>query len=159
MNKLDLKKIKENTEHVVDPHHKGCLHTLTFKVLCGFAAILAIGMLYNWIVSDSNKEAAEQEKEEEAVRDAQLDTLDVVGDYLWKEPAVRPEDILPEKQKEEDEKLKEKVREEVAAEARKAKEDALKVDAEAATSDVPAPSSGAAPTVEKIESPQIAPIE
>lgn len=159
MNKLDFKKMKENTEHVVDPHNKGCLHTLTFKVLCGFAALLVIGMLYNWIVSDSDREDSEQKREEEAARDAQLDTLDVVGDYLWKEPAVRPEDVLPEKQKKEDQELKEKVRKEVEEEARKAKEDAMKAEAEAAAPDAPAPGSNAAPTVEKIEAPQAAPIE
>lgn len=162
MNKLDFKKIKKSTEHAVDPNNKGCLHTLTFKVLCGLTVILALGMLYNWIVRDDNPDVTEQEQEEKVVREAQRDTLDVVGDYLWKEPAIRPGDVVPDEHKEEEEQLKEKAKREVEEEARKAKEDAMKAETEVSGTEVQesqVSSSSNGPTVEKVEAPKVAPIE
>ncbi|WP_028898060.1 hypothetical protein [Prevotella sp. HUN102] len=66
---------------------RGFRHSLTFKILCGMAVLFVLGIIYNMIVAE-DAEVASEIKEEEEMRKAALDTLDIIGDYLW--PNAKP---------------------------------------------------------------------
>lgn len=138
--------------------------SLTFKVLCGLVVLLCLGLIYNFIVASDDVPMTEQEEEEVQQRNADVDTIDIVGNYLW--PNMKPsrEDMMTDEEK--------------AAEAEKAKtgkEDKEKASLEKVQSnhyDAPiaapapdiAPSSElpakqVAPSIEKMEVPRIEKIE
>ena len=62
--------------------------SLTFKVLCGLAVLVFLGLIYNLIVASDDAPMTEQEEEEVQKRNADADTIDIVGDYLW--PNMKP---------------------------------------------------------------------
>lgn len=66
---------------------QGFRHSLTFKILCGLTALFVLGIIYNMIVAEDD-ELDREMKEEEEMRKAELDTLDIIGDYLW--PDAKP---------------------------------------------------------------------
>ncbi|GAB6982085.1 hypothetical protein [Prevotella dentasini] len=145
----------------------GFRHSLTFKLLCGLVVLFLLGMLYNWIVNDDDTVADEQEQVEEQKRKASLDTLDIVGDYLW--PRMKPskEDMMTDEEKakaaEAAKKGSSDKAEEDAAAVRAVKiPDAAPVD-EVAPASVPsagpAPEAAPVPSVEKISAPRVESIE
>ena len=138
--------------------------SLTFKVLCGLAVLVFLGLIYNFIVASDDVPMTEQEEEEVQKRNAEVDTIDIVGDYLW--PNMKPsrKDMMSDDEK--------------AAEAEKAKAD--KSGKEKAASDkvhsneydapiaAPAPditpsselpAKQVVPSIEKMKSPKIEKIE
>ena len=72
--------------------------TLTFKILLGLLVLFVLGLFYNFIVAEDDV-VSEQEKQEEQQRKAALDTIDVVGDYLWSSPKTRKEDLTIDDEK------------------------------------------------------------
>ena len=138
--------------------------SLTFKVLCGLAVLVFLGLIYNLIVAADDVPMTEQEEEEVQKRNAEVDTIDVVGNYLWPKMKSSREDKMTDEEK--------------AAEAEKAKvgkddkgkEASDKVQSNqydapiAAPAPDVAPSSElpakqAAPSIEKMEAPKIEKIE
>lgn len=84
-----MTKITDKLYDFIDPHHKGFRHTLAFKILIGFAVLVMLGVIYNVFIRRSQtQDMTDDEKDEQAARKAALDTLDVVGDYLW--PDTKP---------------------------------------------------------------------
>ena len=137
---------------------------LTFKVLCGLAVLVFLGLIYNLIVASDDAPMTEQEEEEVQQRNAEVDTIDVVGNYLWpKMKSSREDKMIDEEKAAEAEKAK-------AGKDDKGKEASDKVlsnqyDAPiAAPAPDVAPSSElpakqAAPSIEKMEAPKIEKIE
>ena len=138
--------------------------SLTFKVLCGLVVLLCLGLIYNFIVASDDVPMTEQEEEEVQQRNADVDTIDIVGNYLWHNMKPSREDMMTDEEK--------------AAEAEKSKtgkEDKEKASSEKVQSnhyDAPiaapapdiAPSSElpakqVAPSIEKMEVPRIEKIE
>ena len=79
-----MTKVTDKILDLVDPKHEGFRHTLLFKVLIGLALLILLGIIYNvFIRRSTTKDLTDDQKEQEAARKASLDTLDVVGDYLW----------------------------------------------------------------------------
>lgn len=162
-----MTKVTDKLYDLIDPNHKGFRHTLLFKILIGLALLIILGIIYNvFIRRSTTKDMTDDEKEEEAARKASLDTLDVVGDYLW--PDVKPaKDSSSDKKDEEVEgKPVEHVKEQPVAEA------ATEEDIENATGDGSAKSDETtnsespstekksdAPKVEKMDKPTVEEIE
>ena len=97
-----MTKVTDKIKNLIDPKHKGFRKTITFKVLIGLAALILLGIIYNVFIRRSQtQDMTDDEKEEEAARKAALDTMDVVGDYLW------PDSKPAKKEKQEDEKEEE----------------------------------------------------
>ena len=73
--------------------------TLTFKVLCGLVVLFLLGLCYNIIVAEDDVPMSEEEQEEEQQRKADMDTIDIVGDYLW--PRMKPsrQDMMTDEEK------------------------------------------------------------
>lgn len=138
--------------------------TLTFKILLGLLVLFVLGLFYNFIIAEDDV-VSEQEKQEEQQRKAALDTIDVVGDYLWSSPKTRKEDLTidDEKTKVEAE-VKKMIEEARASAAKKTKENNNA--ASAAPTPLPAPAvepvparPATAPLVEKISAPKVEKIE
>ena len=137
---------------------------LTFKVLFGLVVLVFLGLIYNLIVAFDEVPMTEQEEEEVQQRNAEVDTIDVVGNYLWpKMKSSREDKMIDEEKAAEAEKAK-------AGKDDKGKEASDKVlsnqyDAPiAAPAPDVAPSSElpakqAAPSIEKMEAPKIEKIE
>ena len=138
--------------------------SLTFKVLCGLAVLVFLGLIYNLIVASDDAPMTEQEEEEVQKRNAEVDTIDVVGNYLWsKMKSSREDKMIDEEKAAEAEKAK-------AGKDNKGKEASDKVQSNqydapiAAPAPDVAPSSElpakqAAPSIEKMEAPKIEKIE
>ena len=92
--------------------------TLTFKILLGLLVLFVLGLFYNFIVAEDDV-VSEQEKQEEQQRKAALDTIDVVGDYLWSSPKTRKEDLTIDDEKTKAEAEVKKMIEEARASAAK----------------------------------------
>ena len=73
--------------------------SLTFKVLCGLAVLVFLGLIYNLIVASDDAPMTEQEEEEVQKRNAYADTIDIVGDYLWPNMKPSKEDMMTDKEK------------------------------------------------------------
>lgn len=56
--------------------------TLTFKILIGVLVLFVLGLFYNFIIAE-DETISDQKQQEEQQRNAVLDTVDVIGDYLW----------------------------------------------------------------------------
>ena len=138
--------------------------SLTFKVLCGLAVLVFLGFIYNVIVASYEVPMTEQEEEEVQKRNAEVDTIDVVGNYLWPNMKSSREDkMIDEEKAAEAEKAK-------AGKDDKGKEASDKVQsnqydapiAAPAPDIVPSPELPAkqmAPSIDKIEAPKIEKIE
>lgn len=97
-----MTKVTDKIYDIIDPKHKGFRHTLTFKILIGLAVLILLGIIYNVFIRRSQTaDMTDDEKNEEAARKASLDTIDVVGDYLW--PDVKPAKTDNEEKKDEEE--------------------------------------------------------
>ena len=137
---------------------------LTFKVLFGLAVLVFLGLIYNFIVASDDAPMTEQEEEEVQKRNAEVDTIDVVGDYLWSNMKSSRKNMMTD--------------EENAAEAEKAKagkddkgkEASDKVQSNQYDAPIAAPAPDvtpsselpakqAAPSIEKMEAPKIEKIE
>ena len=73
--------------------------SLTFKVLCGLAVLVFLGLIYNLIVASDDAPMTEQEEEEVQKRNADADTIDIVGDYLWPNMKPSKEDMMTDEEK------------------------------------------------------------
>lgn len=73
--------------------------SLTFKVLCGLAVLVFLGLIYNLIVASDDAPMTEQEEEEVQKRNADVDTIDIVGDYLWPNMKPSKEDMMTDEEK------------------------------------------------------------
>lgn len=138
--------------------------SLTFKVLCGLVVLLVLGLVYNFIVAADDAPMTEEEQEEVQQRNADRDTIDIVGNYLWP-------DMKPSKEKEtadEDKTAdaeKDKNAKDEKGKASSEKEQATHHDAPIAapapdiapSSDLPAKQT--APSIEKMDAPRIEKIE
>ena len=138
--------------------------SLSFKVLCGLLVLLFLGLIYNFIVAVDDAPMTEQEEEEVQKQNADADTIDIVGDYLWSKMKPSKEKMMTDEEK--------------AAEAEKAKtgkEDTREASSEKVQSNhyeapiaAPAPdiapsselpAKQTAPSIEKMEAPKSEKIE
>ena len=138
--------------------------SLTFKVLCGLAVLVFLGLIYNLIVASDDAPMTEQEEEEVQKRNAEVDTIDVVGNYLWsKMKSSREDKMIDEEKAAEAEKAK-------AGKDNKGKEASDKVQTNQYDAPIAAPAPDVAPSselpakqtapsIEKIEAPKIEKIE
>lgn len=156
--------IKEKMREKDILSRKGCLHSTAFKVVCGILIIFLLFAVYNMIVHKDTDMATEMEEEQEAEREALRDTFDVVGDYLFKGQKNDPEDFAIETDKEEtktDDKKNAGSTESNATTTNIEDDNEFieSADISSDTKPAPAPAQKPAPSVEKIESPTITPIE
>ena len=138
--------------------------SLTFKVLCGLAVLVFLGLIYNLIVASDDAPITEQEEEEVQKRNAEVDTIDVVGNYLWsKMKSSREDKMIDEEKAAEAEKAK-------AGKDDKGKEASDKVQSNQYDAPIAAPAPDfapsselpakqMAPSIDKIEAPKIEKIE
>ena len=138
--------------------------SLTFKVLCGLAVLVFLGLIYNLIVASDDAPMTEQEEEEVQKRNAEVDTIDVVGNYLWpKIKSSREDKMIDEEKAAEAEKAK-------AGKDDKGKEASDKVQSNQYDAPIAAPAPDitpsselpakqTAPSIEKMEAPKIEKIE
>ena len=73
--------------------------SLTFKALCVLVVLVFLGLIYNFIVSSDDGPMTEQEQEEVQKRNADVDTIDIVGDYLWPNMKSSKEDMMTDEEK------------------------------------------------------------
>ena len=73
--------------------------TLTFKVLLGLIVLVLLGLAYNFIVAEDDAPLADDAQEEELQHDADRDTRDIVGDYLWPKMKASKQDMMTDEQK------------------------------------------------------------
>ena len=138
--------------------------SLTFKVLCGLAILVFLGLIYNLIVASDDAPMTEQEEEEVQKRNAEVDTIDVVGDYLWPNmKSSRKNMMTDEENAAEAEKTKARKEEKEKESSEKVLSNHYEVPIAAPAPDI-APSSELpakqmAPSIEKIEAPKIEKIE
>ena len=138
--------------------------SLTFKVLCGLAVLVFLGLIYNLIVASDDAPMTEQEEEEVQKRNAEVDTIDVVGNYLWsKMKSSREDKMIDEEKAAEVEKAK-------AGKDDKGKEASDKVQSNQYDAPIAAPAPDitpsselpakqTAPSIEKMDAPKIEKIE
>lgn len=87
-----MTKVTERIRDLIDPRRKGFRHTLIFKLLIGLLLLLLLGLIYRTFIKPSDKrDMTDDEREAEAAREAELDTVDIVGDYLW--PGVKQKTV------------------------------------------------------------------
>ena len=159
-----MTKVTDKILDLVDPKHEGFRHTLLFKVLIGLALLILLGIIYNvFIRRSTTKDLTDDQKEQEAARKASLDTLDVVGDYLW--PDVKQPAKEDEKKNKETDKPVEHATEKPVAEAA-TEEDIENATGESNTSTEETPAAEPstekkveAPKVEKMDKPTVEEIE
>ena len=138
--------------------------SLTFKVLCGLAVLVFLGLIYNLIVASDDAPMTEQEEEEVQKRNAEVDTIDVVGNYLWPNmKSSRKNMMTDEENAAEAEKTKARKEEKEQEPSEKVLSNHYEVPIAAPAPDI-APSSELpakqmAPSIEKIEAPKIEKIE
>lgn len=139
--------------------------TLTFKVLCGLVVLFLLGLCYNIIVAEDDVPMSEEEQEEEQQRKADMDTIDIVGDYLW--PRMKPsrQDMMTDeekaKEKEDAKDKQDKTDHEAKSSAASGGEAPMAAPAPPVTP-APAPNPTAkpsAPTIEKMNAPRVEKIE
>lgn len=97
MDKSKFEDFVKKTEYAGDPMHKGFKHTVWFKILCGLLVILLLAIIYHLAFSnDDTSSFDDQEKLDKARREAELDTVDIVGDYLFPKMKAKKEDVVTE---------------------------------------------------------------
>ena len=77
----------------------GFRYSVTLKILCGLVLLFFLGLLYNWVVDGEDVVVDSQEEVEEQQRKASLDTIDIVGDYLWPRMKSRKEDMMTDEER------------------------------------------------------------
>lgn len=82
-------------------------NSFTLKIVIGIMVITLLGILYNQFVKSKETITAEQ-IEEEKREAATLDTLDIVGDYLWRNKQIPVVEKIEEKKKTEEPYVKNK---------------------------------------------------
>lgn len=73
--------------------------TLTFKVLCVIFILILFVLAYNFVVNVKNAPTNVDEVQEEEQVKASKDTIDIIGDYLWKDT---PKPKMVEEKKEDE---------------------------------------------------------
>ena len=68
------------------------ISSFTFKLLLALLVLLGFGLFYNLVIAEDDI-VSEQEQQEEQQRNAVLDTVDVVGDYLWQNRKLHKNDM------------------------------------------------------------------
>lgn len=165
MDNKKLQEMKKKVENTVDPKHKGFFHTRLFKVFATFFAIVIALILYNCVVRDTP--STPEEEAEQQAKEQYLDTFDVVGDYLFKTPQQTNAKNEDEEKKDEDDKQKKETAKEdkqgdPAAGIPAGEEIIESADLSSDTKPAPPapePKKTPEPSIEKIESPQVTPIE
>lgn len=138
--------------------------TLTFKVLLGLIVLVLLGLAYNFIVAEDDAPLADDAQEEELQHDADRDTIDIVGDYLWPKMKASKQDMMTDEAKAGDGGKGKDARaaEEKAAGAKTGDdhgEAPVPVPAPDVTSPAEQPARQSAPAIEKMEAPKIEKIE
>lgn len=138
--------------------------TLTFKVLLGLIVLVLLGLAYNFIVAEDDAPLADDSQEEELQHDADRDTIDIVGDYLWPKMKASKQDMMTDEAKAGDEGKGKDARpaEEKTAGAKTGddhSEAPVPVPAPDVTSPAEQPARQSAPAIEKMETPKIEKIE
>ena len=138
--------------------------TLTFKVLLGLIVLVLLGLAYNFIVAEDDVPLADDAQEEELQHDADRDTIDIVGDYLWPKMKASKQDMMTDEAKAGDGGKEKDARpvEEKAAGAKTGddhSEAPVPVPAPDVTSPAEQPARQSAPAIEKMEAPKIEKIE
>lgn len=138
--------------------------TLTFKVLLGLIVLVLLGLAYNFIVAEDDAPLADDAQEEELQHDADRDTIDIVGDYLWPKMKTSKQDMMTDEAKSGDGGKGKDARpaEEKAAGAKTGdghSEAPVPVPAPDVTSPAEQPARQSAPAIEKMEAPKIEKIE
>ncbi len=79
-----MTKVTDKIRDLIDPKHEGFRHTVWFKILLGLLLLILLGVVYSVFIRPNKQEQAPtDERDSEAAREAELDTFDIVGDYLW----------------------------------------------------------------------------
>ena len=135
--------------------------SLTFKVLCGLAVLVFLGLIYNLIVASDDAPMTEQEEEEVQKRNADADTIDIVGDYLWPNMKPSKEDMMTDEEKADKAKAGKDDKGKEASDKVQSNQYDAPIAAPAPditpTSELPAKQT--APSIEKMEAPKIEKIE
>ena len=91
---------KENSKTMSNQHtRRKFTSTLTFKMLCGLVVLVLLGLAYNFIVAEDDTPLTDEAQEEELQRNADRDTIDIVGDYLWPKAKQSRQDMMTDEQK------------------------------------------------------------
>ena len=138
--------------------------SLTFKVLCGLVVLVLLGLIYNLIVGGDNAPMTEAEQEEVQKRNADVDTIDIVGNYLWPDMKPSKQDMMTDEEKAaEAEKAKAGKEGKEKASEEKVQSNHYEAPIAAPAPDIapPAdlPAKQTAPAIEKMEAPKIEKIE
>lgn len=138
--------------------------TLTFKVLLGLIVLVLLGLAYNFIVAEDDAPLADDAQEEELQHDADRDTIDIVGDYLWPKMKASKQDMMTDEAKAGDGGKGKDARPagEKAAGAKTGddhSEAPVPVPAPDVTFPAEQPARQSAPAIEKMEAPKIEKIE
>lgn len=138
---------------------KKAWHKWLFGLLYLLIVVLLFGLFYNFIVRDERTDTVD-ENGEAKTGISEYDTLDVIGDYLWR--GMKLDDGM----KDDEEKTDEKKKQETAApviQAEAATEQDIEAATGIATGDAPATppvdANAGGPKVEQMESPKIEQIE
>jgi len=68
-------------------------------MLCGLVVLVLLGLAYNFIVAEDDTPLIDEAQEEELQRNADRDTIDIVGDYLWPKAKQSRQDMMTDEQK------------------------------------------------------------
>ena len=68
-------------------------------MLCGLVVLVLLGLAYNFIVAEDDTPLTDEAQEEELQRNADRDTIDIVGDYLWPKAKQSRQDMMTDEQK------------------------------------------------------------
>lgn len=138
--------------------------SLVFKVICGLVVLILLGLIYNFIVAEDDPPMTLEEQEEVQKRNADADTIDIVGNYLWPDMKPSKQDMITEEEKTaEVSKDKDKKEEKVAPSTEKVHSNRYDAPIAAPAPDIaPAaelPAKQTAPSIEKLAAPKIEKIE
>lgn len=146
-----------------NPHkQRKITKSTTIKVLCLLIILLLLGLIYNLIVATDDVPMTEQEEEEIQKRNADIDTIDIVGDYLWKNMRPRPEDLRTEAEKAEEKSTTTKDdKDKTSSDKSLTNENEAPIAAPAPdiTPSVDLPAKQTVPAVDKMETPKIEKLE
>ena len=147
------------------------IRSLTFNLLVMILILFGFGLFYNFVIAEDDV-VSEQEQQEEQQRNAVLDTVDVVGDYLWPNRKSRKRDLTTnEENVKSNSETKQNNEETIINTQRKAEKEnqenvtpsaPLPVPANDPTQTVPTKTvskPATTPTIEKVSSPKVEKIE
>ena len=133
--------------------------SLTFKVLCGLAVLVFLGLIYNLIVASDDAPMTEQEEEEVQKRNADADTIDIVGDYLWPNMKPSKEDMMTDEEKAAEADKAKAGKDDKGREASNQYDAPIAAPAPDVTPSSELPAKQTAPSIEKMDAPKIEKIE